>query len=412
MHTPTLFLVNVALSIVVSITLFCTGHRRHPELYIWAAAIALHATGYALGGLRGQIGDVWSIVVGNTVITLALALLAEGVYQFQKRTPPRRLLWLPIPFTLLTFAWFIDNLGARLLLSGVIVSFQIMLILHPLLARHRQTAGRGQYIMVLGFLMSLGGMLFRVIQVLANHVPKTLFDPSPYYSSIFFGNLLALLLVTVGMIMMVQENTLHKLLITEQRNRRLLSQVRRLAYRDELTHLPNRRALTDQLQQAATSRRGTDHGHLALLFIDLDHFKALNDRYGHLAGDEVLKEVARRLRGHIRKGDTVARLGGDEFVVLLNNLDEDYNTAREQVLPVAAEMLKALNTAYILDTGNRSGRPAPEHHCTASIGIHVFKAPDAAAENLLDLADTAMYQAKKSGRGAICFVDQIIDEST
>jgi len=86
--------------------------------------------------------------------------------------------------------------------------------------------------------------------------------------------------------------------------------------------------------------------------------------------------------------------------------------AREQVLPLAVKMLNGLNAAYVLDMDSRSVTSAPEHHCTASIGIHVFKAPDAAAENLLDLADTAMYQAKKSGRGAICFVDQVIDEST
>ncbi len=173
-------------------------------------------------------------------------------------------------------------------------------------------------------------------------------------------------------------------------------EIHQLAFYDPLTQLPNRRLLTDRLQQAmAASVRNGRHG--ALLFLDLDHFKTINDTQGHMLGDQLLVSVARRLQICVREGDSVARLGGDEFVVVLEGLSSDANEAASQTELIAEKIRSELGKPYVLN----------DFEClsTASIGISLFRGH---LENLKDLlmhADVAMYQAKSSGRNAIRFFD-------
>lgn len=168
--------------------------------------------------------------------------------------------------------------------------------------------------------------------------------------------------------------------------------IRNLAFIDTLTHLPNRRFLLDRLRQGlARSRRHGHHG--ALLFIDLDHFKAVNDTYGHDAGDKLLCEVARRLRTSVREGDTVARLGGDEFVVMLEELGDSAAEAAEKGGAIGDKILAALNEPFEID-----GEP---HQSTPSIGMTCFGSADEQAEDLLRRADAAMYRAKAAGRNRL-----------
>lgn len=172
--------------------------------------------------------------------------------------------------------------------------------------------------------------------------------------------------------------------------------IRYLAYYDTLTDLPNRRLLYDRLSQAlSTAQRQNSYG--ALLFIDLDHFKNLNDTRGHDTGDSLLQQVALRLSITIRAGDTVARIGGDEFVVLLEFLGEDESLAARRAEKIAGKIRLAIGSPYLL-----SGR---EYHCTPSIGIALFTPQQTAAETLLKRADVAMYQAKSAGRNTVRFFD-------
>ncbi|MDD3352021.1 diguanylate cyclase [Zoogloea sp.] len=181
-------------------------------------------------------------------------------------------------------------------------------------------------------------------------------------------------------------------------------QARLLAHQDALTQLPNRRLLMDRLQQAVVNHKRNGR-HIGLMFMDLDNFKSLNDQHGHQVGDLLLIEVAQRLRGAVRESDTVARFGGDEFVVLLGDLHESPQEARQQALNVAEKVLQALSAPYVLDI-QVDGHPLQvTHHCSASIGIHLFAYPASSPGELLDQADAAMYRAKDAGRGVIRFVD-------
>lgn len=173
-------------------------------------------------------------------------------------------------------------------------------------------------------------------------------------------------------------------------------EIRHLAFYDPLTQLPNRRLLMDRLEQAlATVTRHRRKG--ALLFIDLDNFKTLNDTLGHDQGDLLLQQVAERLTRCTREGDTVARLGGDEFVVMLEGLSEDMLEAGGQAETVAIKILSELNQTYWLGVN--------EHHSSPSIGVTLFGEKQEMIAEPLKRADLAMYQAKEAGRNTIRFFD-------
>ncbi len=173
--------------------------------------------------------------------------------------------------------------------------------------------------------------------------------------------------------------------------------IRQLAFYDALTGLPNRQLLLERLQ-ATLAPAGQARGGV-LMFIDLDNFKSLNDSMGHLRGDQLLQQVAVRLRACVKEGDTVARLGGDEFVVLLAGpgAPQDDDGKRSQAQAVARRVLRALAEPYSL-----SGHV---HHGTCSIGVTLFGPQDGTVSDLLKHADLAMYQAKRTGRNAACFYD-------
>jgi diguanylate cyclase (GGDEF)-like protein/PAS domain S-box-containing protein len=182
--------------------------------------------------------------------------------------------------------------------------------------------------------------------------------------------------------------------ITERK--RTEQQIHQLAFYDPLTNLPNRRLLMDRLQQAfAVSARTGQHG--ALIFMDLDHFKTLNDTQGHDIGDLLLVEVAKRTSERVRQGDTVARLGGDEFVVVLERLSKNPQEAAAQAELVVEKIRSTLCEAYQLNEIT--------HYSTPSIGIALFLGQQEKIDNLLKHADAAMYQAKAAGRNTIRFYD-------
>ena len=175
------------------------------------------------------------------------------------------------------------------------------------------------------------------------------------------------------------------------------SEIHHLAFYDPLTAMPNRRLLLNRLEKScSTSRRSGQHG--ALLMIDLDHFKTLNDTLGHDVGDRLLVEVAKRLADCIREGDTAARLGGDEFIVMLDNLGRDAESAGVQAEIVAEKIRLELARPYLLQADT-------EYFRSASVGISLFHGHDKTVDVLLKQADIALYKAKDAGRNTIRFFD-------
>lgn len=179
-------------------------------------------------------------------------------------------------------------------------------------------------------------------------------------------------------------------------NREAEAEIHRLAYYDPLTQLPNRRLLQDRLGQALAATARSGHCG-AILFLDLDNFKTLNDTRGHDVGDLLLAEVAQRLHACVRGGDTVARLGGDEFVVLLEDLSGEAEEAAAQAKLVGDKIQESIAQPYLLK--------GCDYHCTTSIGISLFRDSNVTVEELLKHADLAMYQSKNAGRNTLRFFD-------
>jgi diguanylate cyclase (GGDEF)-like protein/PAS domain S-box-containing protein len=172
--------------------------------------------------------------------------------------------------------------------------------------------------------------------------------------------------------------------------------IAKLAYVDMLTQLPNRRLLLDRVEHAlVTSERTANHG--ALVFLDLDHFKLLNDTLGHAMGDQLLQQVAQRLRSCVREADTAARLGGDEFVVMLEGLDTQEGMARRMAREIGSTILEVISRPYSL--------AGHEYTVTPSIGISLFRGRQVGVDELMRRADRAMYQVKQGGRRGLRIFD-------
>jgi len=188
--------------------------------------------------------------------------------------------------------------------------------------------------------------------------------------------------------------------VTERKNAE--DKIQHLAFYDHLTDLPNRQLLLDRLKQALISN-GRSGKQGALLFIDLDNFKNLNDTLGHDMGDMLLKQAAQRLAFCMREVDTVARLGGDEFVLMLLDLSGQALEAAAETKAISERILSALRQPYQLDKNS--------YRCTASLGAVIFNDPQQAIEELMKQADIAMYQAKKAGRNTLCFFDPLMQDN-
>ena len=179
-------------------------------------------------------------------------------------------------------------------------------------------------------------------------------------------------------------------------------EIRNLAFYDSLTQLPNRRLFMDRFRAALTiSTRRNDYG--AVLFIDLDRFKTLNDTLGHDYGDLLLIQVAARTKSCIREMDTVARLGGDEFVVLIEGVSEDQDETSRKVGLIAEKIRVTLAHPYKLNSH--------EHHCSPSIGISLYRGNEKSVDEVIQQADMAMYQAKECGRNAVRFFDPVMQHN-
>lgn len=175
-----------------------------------------------------------------------------------------------------------------------------------------------------------------------------------------------------------------------------------LAFHDQLTKLPNRRLFLDRLRQAMSSSDRSGQA-AALLYIDMDDFKTLNDTLGHDMGDLLLEQVAERLMACVREGDTVARLGGDEFMVMLEHLSTDLTEAAAHTETVGKKVIAVLDRPYQLG--------AHEYRCTPSIGATLFEGSNQRMDELIKQADIAMYQSKKDGRDTLSFFDPAMQQS-
>lgn len=379
LHVPTLILVLVLLSFLLfTLVSVAVNRNQRDGMVFWAAALILQTSSYLLIYQSDQIGESFASLIATALRSCAWAIFAEGLCQFYRIAPPRRLIWPPVLVVIVAFAFLMDNLIPRITTISLILATQCLLVLSVIWPRRHITPGRGKFFLLAGLLIAVTMLIVRAIaaQSGASEALVSRTDSSLIQSITLLGIMSVLTLLTFGFVLMSKDRS-------DQLNRTL-------AIRDELTGLANRRNLNEVLAKEWARSIRSDQP-LALAMIDIDHFKSYNDQYGHLAGDECLQRVARTIELNAqRSGDLAARYGGEEFLLILPDADV---TVAQHLAEDVRKSIESLNLPHV---------DSPTGRVTISVGIAALgNAAYKDAESLLRAADQALYLAKHLGRNQV-----------
>lgn len=378
-HVPTMLAMIIASSLMMAASMAVVGWgRRRDGLGRWAAALLVNAIGHLLIMLRGLIPDVLSIVVGNLMLSSVFVGMIAAVYQFQGR-PVRWPLLLAPPLLVLVFvSVFIDNFPARVSFVGLVIGLQAVWALLAALSHRHATVGRGQWLLVAGLLLEAVVLGVRALVAISTHSEATnILQSSALQTLTFLATFSVVLVSSVGFVFMSRDRA--------DENNRVLAAL------DPLTGVANRRSLIAALDRdVARAQRMREP--MALMMVDIDHFKDVNDQYGHPAGDRVLCSVVNVLRQRVRAQDLVGRYGGEEFMVLLPDTG----------LTGAQQLARALCKAVEESRCPADGVPGPGIAVTVSIGVFGGRLESGDSwDMLIAAADRALYQAKNNGRNRV-----------
>lgn len=355
-----------------------TGGRTPDGLGKWATAMFLETLTWALIAARGTIPDFFSVVASNGLLAAAQALMLAAVYEFQRRRAPRWQYVLPVALTVLMAALLLDDIRGRFIWGSIIYGFQMILIGRALISDKETRAGLSWRLLFGGIVLLLLVLALRAITALSGFTGLTQLQnnaPIHPFQIISYIALMAIaLLGSIGFVLMVKERTDREIM--------------HLAMTDSLTQIPNRRALMDYAEHIMARRNGLP---LALLMIDVDHFKHINDTYGHQTGDEVLCKISALLEGRLRGHDLLGRYGGEEFCVIAPETDVNGALA-------LAESLRRIiaSKTFVTQSGELS----------VSVSIGISRCPLATTRNVSEVlaeADAALYDAKQTGRNKVVY---------
>ena len=371
-------LVLISAMLALSLSVVSWG-REHDSLKKWAGAMTLETFAWALAAARGEIPDIFSIALFGILLVTAQAMKLAAIYEFRELPWPRWQCLLPIGLAAFLFAVLpYEDLRDRLIYGSLLYAAQLLMILRILRTDTESRTGRAWWLLFGSNAVILPLFALRAIAAFSgtSNFASVQSNVAPNFVqlAIFVGLIALSTLGSLGFILMVKE--------------RADRAIRSLAMIDSLTGVFNRRAFMERAEKeyAIAQRNKT---HLALLMIDIDFFKRINDEYGHPTGDDVLTDVARILGSRLRQQDTLGRYGGEEFCILLPGTDE-------AGAMVVAETLRNA----VADSSLAAGRKT----VSATISIGVTACPASCVERdqgfykLLDDADAALYQAKREGR--------------
>ena len=348
----------------------------------WTAALFLQTLAWIAAASRGFLPDPFAIVAAHGLKAASHALILAAIYEFQQRRAPNWQYFVPVAATLAMALVLENDMRSRLVWSSMIFIFQLLLIARALLSDHDTRTGRAWRLLFGGVALFILVMCSRAMAGLISHGDFAQISnnvaPQPFQIVAFIASMSATLLGSMGFVLMVKE--------------RSDKAVMQLAMTDSLTLIPNRRALLEYAEHMLARRGGVP---LALLMIDVDRFKIINDAYGHLIGDEVLRKVASRLSERLRKQDLLGRYGGEEFCVIAPE------TTVSGAITLAESLRATVNsTPFSTECGDLT--------VSVSIGIS-FSSPDVACNlhEMISEADAALFTAKKTGRNkVVCFGDE------
>ncbi len=372
----TLFLVMILVSLVLAFSLWVgVGRQCQSGLTTWIASLLLQAVAFGLFSLRGTLGDWWTVILANGLFLLCLSLKADAVMQFYGRR--MNLAWhvLPPLALMVVFALLLDRIEARVLIGSALYA-AVQFGLAVMAARMRTHASENATrLLIIGYGLGAVSFLARaLIALVAPEEVNSLLGPSMIQAMTFLFAIVAILMGSVGFMLLFKEQAED----TAQRE----------AATDPLTGIFNRRMLHELgAKEIARSRRS--HVPLSILMLDLDHFKKVNDKYGHAAGDEVLRRFVDVTNICLRREDILVRYGGEEFCVLLPEVSDVH----------AEAMAERIRYAIAHATFKYRDQTIP---VTVSVGIASLRTDaEESLEALLQRADEALYAAKNAGRNRV-----------
>lgn len=365
---------------VIAAILTLVGWGVDSSLLYWAAGFGVNSMAYVLIALRDQIPDLLSVLLANMLIASTYAIFAYGLTKFLNRSISPLVIWAPVLIIFTAYPFLAQNVEARIIVGGMVNALQVALLLTLLIYNNSRVVGRGKYILMTAFLAGVVITLTRPVAVSAGFAEISAVNSQGLLQTLtFLPMMLINVAVALGLVLMQKEHA-----------EAATSAIARL---DELTGLPNRRSIYERISQSMLeSEKKQTFG--ALLLIDLDNFKTVNDQYGHALGDDLLCQAADLIRECMTDKDTAARLGGDEFVVLLTELAEDRESAIEKAMQRAGQIRRKLDHDYQLNQ-------EIVHCCSGSIGLAIFEPGMKDRETVLRQADQAMYRAKNNVKGSV-----------
>jgi diguanylate cyclase (GGDEF)-like protein len=350
------------------------GHRDDGVRW-WALGLLLNAVAHLLFALRGRVPDVLSVVVGNTLLVGVYLAMLSAVLQFQGRGPLRpSVLGLPLLMAA-SMALLADNYSARVVVAGLLLCGLNLWLLTHLLLRWRLSGGRGAWLVAGALVFQTLVLTLRVALVgVAPLTGMNLMQPSAVQTLTFMTTFAVGLLASMGFVFMARDRA-------DEGNRRM-------AAVDALTGVANRRAAIAALDRDVARAIRTREP-ISVMMVDIDHFKQVNDRYGHPAGDRALCSVVDVLRERLRSQDLVGRYGGEEFLVVLPD------TPLKGAYQLALELCEAVEAHGFIHDGQ-------EIPLTVSIGVFGGTLlPGDHWDMLIYAADRALYDAKERGRNRV-----------
>lgn len=370
-HIPTIFLIIIATAGTLTIAVgSVTRVKEQKELMLWAIGLALHTLAYILFFLRGHLSPLTYVLVANGVLSASYSSFYAAIGEFLHRRLSKVLVVGPPVALIVMFTFLMDDLNARIIASGLIFASHCFLALTILSSRKEVIAGRGKYLLSAGLILTICVLFIRIVNVALNpNAISDMFNQTPIQVMTFFAAFLALILMSNGFVLMSKERADEHIL--------------QMAMKDQLTGAWNRIRLEKEAPQEITrlERYGQPS---SLIIVDLDHFKRVNDQYGHIAGDLILKEFCSVVQSCIRTTDILARWGGEEFVILLPNSGYINATPLAERIRLAVEKHEF---PYNLKL-------------SVSIGLATCQASDT-WNSWLDRADKALYRAKSDGRNRV-----------